>query len=111
MCPCDCAYKERLAYWATQNRTNYTMEELRIILAPVIAQLENDLKVNTKNLSSSINKLISVKDNRPSSISIGVLGILFLTVIFGGIVLLDIVSLPQYISAIKKIGHVRKKEK
>lgn len=84
------------------------MDELRVILAPVIAQIEKELKVDTKNLSSSINKRISVKDSRPSSVSIGVVGIVFLALIFGIVVLIDIFSLPQYLENLKQIWNIQR---
>ena len=98
MCPCSCEYKHNLDYWAAQNKTNHTMEELREILAPVTEKLEKELKVDTTNLSATINKRISAKDSRKSSQSLGIMGIVFLSLIFGGIILIDLTSCPKYVS-------------
>ncbi|XP_063419887.1 uncharacterized protein LOC134705045 [Mytilus trossulus] len=103
MCPCNCDYKDKLDYWAAQNQTNHTMEEWREILAPVLEKLEKELKVDTSNLSSTVNKLISAKDSRPSSQKLGMLGIVFLSLIVGGIILVDITSLPRHCKTAKSI--------
>lgn len=103
MCPCLCWFKERLQYWAAQNVSNYTMDELRKILGPALKKLEDDLKVDKSNLSATINKRISAGDTRTSSSSLGVLGIALLTFIIGGIILLDSTSLSRHIQAIKDI--------
>ncbi|XP_052091478.1 uncharacterized protein LOC127728247 isoform X2 [Mytilus californianus] len=104
MCPCNCEYKDKLNFWAAQNQTNHTMEELREILAPVLQKLEKELKVDTSNLSSTVNKRISAKDSRPSSQKLGMLGIVFLSLIVGGIILVDITSLQRHRDTVKKIG-------
>ncbi|CAG2231628.1 unnamed protein product [Mytilus edulis] len=103
MCPCNCDYKDKLDYWAAQNQTNHTMEEWREILAPVLEKLEKELKVDTSNLSSTVNKRISAKDSRPSSQKLGMLGIVCLSLIVGGIILVDITSLPRHCQTAKSI--------
>ncbi|XP_052091479.1 uncharacterized protein LOC127728247 isoform X3 [Mytilus californianus] len=103
MCPCNCEYKDKLDFWAAQNQTNHTMEELREILAPVLQKLEKELKVDTRNLSSTVNKRISAKDSRPSAQKLGMLGIVFLSLIVGGIILADITSLPRHCETAKNI--------
>jgi hypothetical protein len=50
-CPCDCAYKKRLDYWASQGVPNHTMAEWREILAPVLDEIKKNLTVNKANLS------------------------------------------------------------
>ncbi|CAG2250835.1 unnamed protein product [Mytilus edulis] len=88
----------------TQNQTNHTLEEWQVILAPVIQKLEKELKLDTSNLSSTINKRISAKDSRPSSQTFGMLGIVFLSFIVGGVIFVDITSFKRHRDALKKVG-------
>ncbi|XP_076090211.1 uncharacterized protein LOC143062384 [Mytilus galloprovincialis] len=104
MCPCSCEYKDKLIFWAAQNQTNHTLEEWQVILAPVIQKLEKELKLDTSNLSSTINKRISAKDSRPSSQTFGMLGIVFLSFIVGGVIFVDITSFKRHRDALKKVG-------
>ncbi|CAG2192168.1 unnamed protein product [Mytilus edulis] len=104
MCPCSCEYKDKLIFWAAQNQTNHTLEGWRMILAPVIQKLEKELKLDTSNLSSTINKRISAKDSRPSSQTFGMLGIVFLSFIVGGVIFVDITSFKRHRDALKKVG-------
>ena len=50
------------------------------------------LKVDTSNTSATLNKLRSAKDSQTSSQSLGMIGIVFLCLVFGGIILKDISS-------------------
>ncbi|CAG2232519.1 unnamed protein product [Mytilus edulis] len=75
MCPCNCDYRAKLDYWATQNVTNYTFEELKIILKPELDKLEKELRVDKQNLSAVIRKLTSAHDKRPSARHLGSFGI------------------------------------
>ncbi|KAK6190970.1 hypothetical protein SNE40_002725 [Patella caerulea] len=54
-----------------------------------VEAIHKELTVDTKNISSSVRKLVSATDNRPSAVSIGYVGVFFMALVFGGIVLLD----------------------
>jgi hypothetical protein len=79
----------------TQNGTNYTMDELRIILEPRLSSIKEDLKVDKKSLASFKNTLNSAPDDRSSSKSLGIVGITVLVSIFVIIVAMDISTLKQ----------------
>ena len=79
----------------TQNGTNYTMDELRIILEPRLSSIKEDLKVDRKSLASFKNTLNSAPDDRSSSKSLGIVGITVLVSIFVIIVAMDISTLKQ----------------
>ena len=76
----------------TQNGTNYTMDELRIILEPRLSSIKEDLKINRKSLASFKNTLNSAPDDRSSSKSLGIVGITVLVSIFVIIVAMDMIS-------------------
>lgn len=111
LCPCDCEFKARIDYWAALNLINYTLEELRIILQPELTKLEEKLRVNKANLSSTIRKLTCAKDNRPVAKGIGAVGIVFIICLIACILIADMTSLKQHISNIKKIWNIKKAEK
>ncbi|KAJ8297574.1 hypothetical protein KUTeg_024105, partial [Tegillarca granosa] len=55
----------------------------------------------TGNLSSSIRKKTSAKDDRPSSTGIGSVGIVFFVIVFGGLILSDVTALYQHLKILK----------
>ncbi|XP_076090037.1 uncharacterized protein LOC143062109 isoform X1 [Mytilus galloprovincialis] len=109
MCPCNCDYKAKLDYWATQNVTNYTFEELKIILKPELDKLEKELRIDKHNLSAVIRKLTSAHDKRPSARHLGSFGIVFLIVLCLLIFASDLISIKQHIITIKRIWNIKVK--
>ncbi|XP_071154412.1 neuroglian-like [Mytilus edulis] len=101
MCPCSCEFKRKLDYWASQNTTNYTMAELRVILAPVLEEIKRNLTVDKSTLTKTKLKYISAKDNRSSASQVGAVGIAFMTVVIGGLILIDILSIRRHVETIK----------
>ncbi|XP_052093957.1 neuroglian-like [Mytilus californianus] len=101
MCPCSCEFKAKLDYWASQNATNYTMAELRVILNPVLDEIKRNLTVDVSKLTKTKSKYMSAKDNRSSASQVGALGIVFMTVVVGGLILIDILSIRRHIETIK----------
>ncbi|XP_052076832.1 uncharacterized protein LOC127714840 isoform X3 [Mytilus californianus] len=103
MCPCRCEYRRKLEYWESKLPQNQTIEELKKELEPVIRQIQDQLKVNKTELSSTIRKLTTAKDERKSSHTIGFVGAVFISVIFGSVLFIDLVMLRQHIHKIRKI--------
>ena len=54
-----------------------------------IQSIQKKLAVNVSELSSTIRKLTSAEDSRPSAVGIGVLGITFLVAMFSAIIVID----------------------
>ncbi|XP_052076829.1 uncharacterized protein LOC127714838 isoform X1 [Mytilus californianus] len=103
ICPCRCEYRRKLEYWVSKLPQNQTIEELKKELEPVIRQIQEQLKVNKTELSSTIRKLTSAKDERKSSHTIGFVGAVFISVIFGTVLFIDLVMFRQHINNIRKI--------
>lgn len=101
MCPCSCEFKRKLDYWASQNTTNYTMDQLRVILAPVLDEIKRNLTVDKSTLTKTKLKYISAKDNRSSASQVGAVGIAFMTIVIGGLILIDILSIRRHVETIK----------
>lgn len=59
----------------------------------VIASILEDLTIETKSISSYKRKHTSAPDERPSAQRLGYLGVTFLVLVFGEILLLDIPTL------------------
>ncbi|CAC5357220.1 unnamed protein product [Mytilus coruscus] len=110
MCPCRCDYRRKLEYWESKLPQNQTIEELKKELEPVIRQIQDQLKVNKTELSSTIRKLTSAKDERKSSHTIGFVGAVFISVIFGTVFFMDLVMFRQHINNIRKICDRKKKK-
>lgn len=58
-----------------------------------VAQIQKKLAVNVTTLSSTIRKLTSAEDRRPSATGIGILGIVIITVTCGSVCLMDAATL------------------
>ncbi|KAJ8318046.1 hypothetical protein KUTeg_003137 [Tegillarca granosa] len=81
-----------------------TPEPMTIQEAEEKAQkLRKELSVDVKTLSSTIRKRVSAKDERPSSQLFGVFGVVFIVVVFGTIIIVDIPNLFKTIKVTWKI--------
>ncbi|KAJ8319305.1 hypothetical protein KUTeg_004396 [Tegillarca granosa] len=81
-----------------------TPEPMTIQEAEEKAQkLRKELSVDVKTLSSTIRKKVSAKDERPSSQLFGVFGVVFIVVVFGSIIIVDIPNLFKTIKVTWKI--------
>ncbi|KAI8797808.1 serine-rich adhesin for platelets isoform X1 [Biomphalaria glabrata] len=60
-------------------------------------EIEKELKVDPKTVHKTITKYTSTYDKRPSAAGIGILGIVFVSALFGSIVFLDLMSAVHYI--------------
>lgn len=67
----------------------------------IVEEIKKELTVEKGNLSSSIRKKISAKDNRPSSTGIGSVGIVFFVIVFGGLILSDVSAIYQHLIILK----------
>ncbi|XP_052087167.1 mucin-3A-like [Mytilus californianus] len=100
-CQCPCS---SLGIGARQDLSNYTIDELLEKLAPQLAKMEKELSIDKSNLSATINKRISAKDERKSSQSIGILGIVFIVSVILGVVIIDLMSAVKLIKPELKKG-------
>ncbi|KAK6178468.1 hypothetical protein SNE40_013255 [Patella caerulea] len=67
------------------------------VLEDKLAEIKQNLTVNTVKLSSTIRKKTSAPDNRPSAVSVGYMGIVTLSVVFGFFVLQDLITALLYV--------------
>ena len=58
-------------------------------------EIQKRLAVNASSLSSTVRRLTSAEDTRPSAQSIGYLGVGFIVVILGSIVVIDLNGLVR----------------
>ncbi|XP_063442752.1 uncharacterized protein LOC134723047 [Mytilus trossulus] len=87
-CRCNCK--------TVNLKVNYTISvELK---AEIAANISKELSVNVDTLSSTIRSKTSAKDDRPSSASIGYIGVILLVIVFGGLMILD---LPVFLIDLK----------
>lgn len=68
------------------------------------AELVAELTIESSNTSSALRKLISAEDNRPSAVSVGAVGVALLSIVFGGLMLMDlnvaIIGIKNIVSAL-----------
>jgi hypothetical protein len=89
---CKCGFGGR-------NLTNEMLQE-------ILAKLKSILTVDKTKTSSYIRKHTSAKDNRPSSQVIGAVGLVFIIITFGLIVLSDVVNFIQQF----KSNHLKRRK-
>lgn len=100
MCPCDCEFKRRLEILSTNS--DIPIEELKIQLAPEIEQLKKSLAVDVTKLASSRRKKISAGDKRKSSEQIGYVGAIIIAIVFGLVILIDIVAIKRFYTVFRR---------
>ncbi|CAG2257466.1 unnamed protein product [Mytilus edulis] len=102
-CPCSCKNHHNEQPKTSQDIQKHTKEELRQILQPQITELQNEMKLDKKNISRWKRNYISVADKRESARYMGIVGVVVLGAIVGTVVLLDLLSLQKHIRQIRRI--------
>nr|KAG5699134.1 hypothetical protein BaRGS_014433 [Batillaria attramentaria] len=83
-CLCSCSPNNR--------PQNVSLELLLEAVQREIKKTQEDLLLDTSNLSATIRRKTSAKDSRPAAQATGAIGIVMLVVVFGSIILPDLVS-------------------
>lgn len=102
MCPCDCEYMDRIEHFknASNSYVNKTQEELVKILQKKLDEVKEQLKVEMTEVPVVKARKISATDTRPSAKNVGMIGVGFLVFVFGGILVLDLLSLPGFLKRV-----------
>ncbi|XP_021373347.1 uncharacterized protein LOC110463238 isoform X2 [Mizuhopecten yessoensis] len=101
-CPCDCAYYDKLKYWEENPLPEgLTDDEKKETVRPEMEATKKQLTVNKTDLSSFRNKKISASDDRSSAKGLGMLGAIMLGLVFGSLVLCDLVSLKRHANNVR----------
>ncbi|XP_061170661.1 uncharacterized protein LOC133180093 [Saccostrea echinata] len=104
MCDCDCEYMDKIESFnnASNPYINKTQEQLLVMLEKELNQMKTLLQVQKKEIPAVKARKISATDVRPSAKNVGMIGVAFMAFVFGGIVVLDLISLPQYLRNLKR---------
>ncbi|XP_052091511.1 uncharacterized protein LOC127728265 [Mytilus californianus] len=95
LCQCPCS--------PVKNGSNYTVDELHDLLLSSLKKLEKELKVDKKLLSSYVRKHVSASDERLSSRSLGIGGIVCLCLMAAAILGMDLMSIKRHTATAKGI--------
>ena len=98
MCPCECGYFDKISYWNLEENQLKQYNELN----QTLAQIKRILKIETKNISSYRRKKRSADDKRPSARFTGYFGGFVMTLMFGGILLLDLPVILRQIQTLSR---------
>lgn len=103
MCECDCEYMDRIEHFknASNSYVNKTQEELVQMLQKKLDEVKEQLKVEMTEIPVVKARKISATDTRPSAKNVGLIGVGFLVFVFGGILVLDLLSLPGFLKRVK----------
>ncbi|XP_059139284.1 uncharacterized protein LOC131927595 [Physella acuta] len=77
---------------------NLTKDDVKIIFD----KIKQELAMDVKNVSANQRKLISVMDARPSSAGLGLLGVVLVTLVFGSVVVGDVIRLYVWLRGIRE---------
>ena len=86
LCDCTCDYFDKIDYWS--NFTNHVAQYQE--LSKTLAEIRQQLAVETRNLSSFLNSKRSATDNRQSAAVTGILGASCIILISSAFILMDI---------------------
>ncbi|CAG2233604.1 unnamed protein product [Mytilus edulis] len=75
--------------WGHLKEQNLTKDDLKDIMQEELNEIKNNLTIDSKNISATIRKHISARDDRPSAASVGYLGVALLVVPLVMIILAD----------------------
>ncbi|XP_069104838.1 uncharacterized protein [Argopecten irradians] len=101
-CPCECSYYDKMKYWEDNALPEDMTEEEKLeTVRPEMEATKKQLTVNITDLSSFRNKRISASDSRSSAKGLGLLGAMLLAVVFGSLILCDLVSLKTHAHNVK----------
>ena len=91
-CSCSCNDVRNLY-------TNFSInpEYANLTTDEIVEKIIERLKVNKSSLSATIRKKTSAEDNRTSSVSVGVVAIVFMTLVFGFLSAADGINFVRYI--------------
>ena len=104
MCACDCEYMEKINYFSNSFNSyeNKSQEDLIEILQEKLDQVTGQLEVEKTEIPAVKARKVSAPDSRPSARNVGMIAVTFMAFVFGGIILLDLLSLPRYIRTVRE---------
>ncbi|XP_071126475.1 uncharacterized protein [Mytilus edulis] len=108
MCPCRCEYRRKLEHWGSKIIPNLTREELLKELESEVQKIKKELKVNETQLSSSIRRRSSAPDKRKSSETMGLVGAVFICIVVGLVVLVDLLSFVKFVKSTNTFWNSKK---
>lgn len=103
MCYCSVDYFKKLLFLESQDMSNYTREELRILLHPILQEIRQKLQINPRSVSSYQRRLKSAENRQHSAIRIGYVGAVFLATVFGLVVISDLAWIQHHIDTMRII--------
>nr|XP_034329943.1 uncharacterized protein LOC105335995 isoform X1 [Crassostrea gigas] len=89
MCPCPCELEDQIAFWENSS----TRGDVEKMLVSKLNQLKNELTINVSELTSSKIKKTCAPDDRVSASVTGYVGLVFMVVVLGAVVILDMPTL------------------
>ncbi|VDI47766.1 Hypothetical predicted protein [Mytilus galloprovincialis] len=75
--------------WGHLKELNLTISDLKETMKKELNEIKSNLTIDSKNISASIRKRISARDDRPSAASVGYVGVALLLIPFVMIIRLD----------------------
>ncbi|XP_071173009.1 netrin receptor UNC5A-like isoform X1 [Mytilus edulis] len=96
-----CHTKECPVYkWGHLKELNLTQNDLKDIMKDEINEMKNNLTIDSKNISATIRKRISARDDRLSAASVGYVGVALLVI---PLVMIIVVDAPRVFAVVATI--------
>ncbi|CAG2233608.1 unnamed protein product [Mytilus edulis] len=96
-----CNIKECPVYkWGHLKELNLTKDDLKEMMKEEMNEMKSNLTIDSKNISATIRKRISARDDRPSAASVGYVGVALLLI---PLVMISIADAPKFFAVVATI--------
>ncbi|VDI78284.1 Hypothetical predicted protein, partial [Mytilus galloprovincialis] len=92
---CSCPCKTTVSKWDTILNSNISKEELLQLIEKEAEQIQKDIAVDKKAISSYIRRQSCATDNRPTSMTAGILAVTIIVLVFMFFICIDCISVYQ----------------
>ncbi|CAG2223824.1 unnamed protein product [Mytilus edulis] len=92
---CSCPCKTKLSKWDIILNSNISKEELLQLIEKEAKQIQKDIAVDKKAISSYIRRQSCATDNRPTSMTAGILAVTIIVLVFMFFICIDCISVYQ----------------
>ncbi|XP_063427365.1 uncharacterized protein LOC134710886 [Mytilus trossulus] len=92
---CSCPCKTTVSKWDTILNSDISKEELLQLIEKEAEQIQKDIAVDKKTISSYIRRQSCATDNRPTSMTAGILAVTIIVLVFMFFICIDCISVYQ----------------
>ncbi|CAC5386926.1 unnamed protein product [Mytilus coruscus] len=92
---CSCPCETTVSKWDIIINSNISKEEVFELIEKEVEQIQKEIAVDKKAISSYIRRKSSATDNRPTSVTVGILAVIIIVLVFMVFICIDCLSVYQ----------------